>query len=957
MASKFEGEFNNGYKKLNKYQKEAVDAIDGPVMVVAGPGTGKTQILALRIANILKKTHSGADGILCLTFTNAAVEAMKNRLKSYIGEEAEKVNIYTFHSFGMKILEENFEVLGLKEKPRLMDDTGRAILFEEILAQNDWQYLSPRGGAMKYFEDLKSLISFTKRECISSIEFEKEIEREIKNIENDEGNISTRGETKGTLKKESLKALEGLMKSKEVAKFIDFYENAKKERNLFDYDDVLLNLVKVVEKSKDAIARIRESYLYVLVDEHQDSSRVQNEFLAKVWAPLEKPDIFVVGDDRQLIYGFSGASIEHFAGFRNTFKGAKLITLVDNYRSTQVILDAAHALLPSVMSDKKLISQNKIQHPIKLIEAQNEEMEILAAGNDIKIKIKDGVTPSECAVLVPKNAQAREAMRILYGMGVPVSTAESVNLFDEEKAQAFLRVMKIMDTGDPVSLSLSFFDPISDLTPIEAYKFLSSQYMREFSFNKFVGSNSWMEKILKLRDAKEKHDLKSFILFLGKELFADNTERELTSGEEIVNTILGLLEREQEKNKHITFSQFVTYLEKIQIYGEFVPIVGGKNDGVRVLTMHGSKGLEFDYVWIGHMDEKSLAGGKRFGFTLPDSIKDRIEERDIDAIKRKLFVAITRAKRFCTLSYSTLSKKENERELAKVIAELPEEVFEKEKVKDIKKTKEKKDSLLPELIKLVGVKYKDRFVSASLLNNFFECPWKWYFANLLQLPEPDNEHFVFGNKVHSAIDLILKENKVPSEREILAILEGNKEIAELILRWAKTRFSEIAKNRKNEYSISLPDPKFPHLKIYGRLDLVEKLDGNNVRVTDFKTGSVKRKSEIEKLDDEGRQSNLMRQLAMYSYLLQNNEKWRGVVVSESRLEFLEAKGKDGIYDYVVTKKDIDLLVRDISDYDKMLKDGSWTNHPCNHNSYGKNTGCEYCKMAEIYTGPLSKKPK
>src|SRR3989339_1613955 len=159
MVSKFEGEFNNEYKKLNKFQKEAVDAIDGPVMVVAGPGTGKTQTIALRIANILKKTDIKADGILCLTFTNSGVEAMKERLVRYIGEDGQKVNIFTFHSFGMKIIEEHFKVLGLKEAPKLLGDLDRAIFFDQILSENEWEHLRPRSNSLRYFQDLKSLLS------------------------------------------------------------------------------------------------------------------------------------------------------------------------------------------------------------------------------------------------------------------------------------------------------------------------------------------------------------------------------------------------------------------------------------------------------------------------------------------------------------------------------------------------------------------------------------------------------------------------------------------------------------------------------------------------------------------------------------------------------------------------------------------------------------------------------
>jgi len=156
--------FKDDYKKLNKAQKEAVEALDGPVMVVAGPGTGKTQILALRIANILEKTDIKGDGILCLAFTNAAVEAMKERLKKYIGETGEQVNIFTFHSFGMKVIEEHFKVLGLKEKPRLFLDTDTAIFFDQILNNYRWKYLRPRADATRYFQDLKSLISLLKRE-------------------------------------------------------------------------------------------------------------------------------------------------------------------------------------------------------------------------------------------------------------------------------------------------------------------------------------------------------------------------------------------------------------------------------------------------------------------------------------------------------------------------------------------------------------------------------------------------------------------------------------------------------------------------------------------------------------------------------------------------------------------------------------------------------------------------
>jgi DNA helicase-2/ATP-dependent DNA helicase PcrA len=945
--------FEQEYAKLNKAQKDAVDIINGPVMVVAGPGTGKTQILALRIANILQKTDIKPDGVLCLTFTNSAVEQMTERLVRYIGDTGKKINVLTFHSFGMKVLEEHYKVLGLKQAPRLLQDTETAIFFDHILNNYTWDYLRPRADGARYFKDLRSLISLLKRERISKEKFKSSLEKEIKYLKESEDSVSTRGESKGKLKKEVQKEIEGLERSREIATFLEIYEKEKTEKNVLDYDDILENLVKIVEGSEDVLAQMRERYLYVLIDEHQDSSRVQNEFLKVVWGDVEKPDIFVVGDDRQLIYGFSGASIAYFEGFKKTFSGAKIIQLVDNYRSTQVILDASHALLQSVMSDKKLISQNKEHYPIKLVETGTQAEEIIAAGKDIENIQKTGINPSDCAILVPKNKQVRAALQILHTMDLPVASLEALDFFDQEEAQAFLRVLKIIHNGDVPSLALSFFDKVSEVEPLQAHIFFTGQNMREFSMDKILEKTSptlfgeseagkWTLKLAKWKNDAAKMSTEILVETIGQELFANKEEHNLVTGEEIVNTVLGLLTKELEKNPNLRLADFIAYLEKLEFYAEPVPVVTLPKEGIKVLTMHSSKGAEFEYVWIAHMDEHSLTSGKKMAFSLPESIKEKIEERDIDAIKRKLYVAITRAKRFCTLSYAAESEKGSGRELAQIIKELPEEVFEKParnafSITDAGGEKAKKD--LGKLTKLVAEKYSDRYVSVSLLNNFFECSWKWYFRNLLQLPEAKTESLEFGSAVHSAIDEILKSNKI--------ILPEDKEVAKVVSEWAKRRLAEIATNRENEQSVSLNDPKFPGLKIYGKIDLIEMLRGNKVRVTDFKTGGVRKKSEIEKLDEEGRMSGNLRQLAMYSYLLE--ESARKLKVQESRLEFLEAKNiKESFYDRIITNAEIELLKKDIADYDKLVKNGKWINRPCNYNSYGKNTECEYCKMAEIY---------
>ena len=1007
MKQKLEGEFNVEYKKLNKEQKEAVDTIEGPVMVVAGPGTGKTQILALRIGNILLKTDTPADGILCLTFTNAGVFAMKERLSKYIGATSSKINIFTFHSFGMKIIEEYYGILELETAPKLLDDTDIIILYDELLFDHEWEYLRSRADSTRHFGDLKSLISIFKKDRISPQNFLKEIENDIYNLKNDPKSISIRGESKGEIKKDIVRKIEGLNRTLEVAKFFELYEKTKKEKNVFDYDDVLENLVRIAEISPSFCADIREKYIYVLIDEHQDSSGVQNEFLEKIWGEVEKPNIFVVGDDRQLIYGFGGASIAYFEGFKHSFGKAKLITLVDNYRSTQVILDASDSLLKSSLSTEKLLSHRKETHPVRLVEADYPRDEIIACALDIQKKIsaqsrKNKINVNDCAILVPKNKQARSAALILRDMSLPVSSLNAFLFFDSDEAQSYLRVLKIIGNPyDSGNLALSFFDKLSGLDLISAHKFITENDMKKFSlinlaeqktslFKDTNPANSWTNKLLFWLKESQKLNVYSLTQLIGDELLLKNASdhETLISRVEIVRTVLNLILSQIEKNPKLTLSEFLSFIDRLEAYGENIPLaIFSADEGVKVLTLHGSKGLEFDYVWIAHMDERSLMSGKRPGFVLPEMIEKNMEKKDEEVVKRQLYVAITRARRFCAISFAKHSYTGGDQELAHVVADLPEGILEKQdsakteksilkhnpKAYVSKKSQAKEHFDIKTLKKIVAKKYEKRKVSVSLLNNFFECPWKWYFRNLLQLPEPKRESLEFGNAVHASIDKILKMNSRPSLKEIENIVKievskrkyGNekiqkqmqKDVLKIISKWVTNRLPQIKSNRENEKSVSCKYEKLPHLNIYGKIDLVEKLDAKTLRVTDFKTGGIRKKNDMEKMDEEGRMSAYLRQLAMYSYLLEHSSRGK-LNVRKSRLEFLESKNKEEtFYDRIITKKEIELLMKDIVDYDTFVKSGKWLERDCYYNSYGKDSECEYCKLAKIYTGPLSSQPR
>mgnify|MGYP002133996670 CR=1 FL=1 len=251
-------------------------------------------------------------------------------------------------------------------------------------------------------------------------------------------------------------------------------------------------------------------------------------------------------------------------------------------------------------------------------------------------------------------------------------------------------------------------------------------------------------------------------------------------------------------------------------------------------------------------------------------------------------------------------------------------------------------------------------MSVTLLNNFYECPWKWYFRNLLRLPDSMSESLVFGNVIHGSIEQILKDNKKKLEEIILdqihkqniyddvLIKRLSNEAKKLLNTWIKDRLPEIESGYVSERSVAYRDPQFPNLSFYGKIDLTERFKDGSVRVTDFKTGSVKTKNDIEKRDEDGRLSGYLRQLAMYSYLINGAEK--GVKVAESQLEFLEAKEneKNAIYKTQITQEEIDLLVRDIAEYDEYLKNGEWVNRECHFQSYGTAKECPNCTRAKIY---------
>ncbi len=982
--------FLEAYDGLNERQKLAVDTLDGPVMVVAGPGTGKTQILTLRIANILQKTDTPANAILCLTFTRSGVMAMRERLGRYIGTRSRDVIISTFHSFAISLVEKNFALLDFDTIPQLLEDEHAILIVDELLENGDWEYLRPRTDPAKYFHDLRGLISILKRERMTPEQFLSSVEYEIKTLAEDPDSVSSRGPSKGQLKKEVEKKIESLNRTREVVAFYEQYEQFKREHSLMDYDDVLEYAVQLVQEFEDVRADVRENYHYILVDEHQDSSGVQNDFLKATWSEVERPDIFVVGDDRQLIYGFSGANLDYFTEFKTAFGKAELITLTENYRSTKPILELADTLLKSSVTNESLNSNSKLkdQEKITLSEFMYGRDEIIGAGLYFKKQIENGTSSNECALLLPKNRQVKSAVQILRSLGLPVVSEQSVSLLEIAKTKSLLRIMRLItDPFNAVLLAESLLDSTSQVPPIDAHTFLKSVKKTDLiTLQDFItyGSNDGMfaennsvvvfgRKIESWITRFTYEKVSYIVSMIGNELLIDQAKNhdDFMESIEIVRSLLHTSMHWESKNPTGTLREFLNYFDRVNQYGNNVDVAKiGATHGIRVMTLHKSKGLEFDHVWIGHMNEEIIMSNKASAFTLPEKVKEKIAERDVLTAKRELYVAITRAKQYCVMSYAQKREIGGELELLRIIQDLPQEFLNTSSAEQneqiilgdnpknyVSIEQVINDSPLIDTIQdFVKERFTEKKISVSLLNNFYECPWKWYFRNFLQIPEVKGVSLALGSAVHSTIEFILKIKTLPSENEIREkIIESlqkegvtkEKDLYQLtrdaqiaISNWIKGYYNELSKNYQTERSIGFKDKQFPNLSLYGKIDLTETLPDGSIIVTDFKTGKSKTGSMIEKIDEEGRMSSLLRQLAMYGYLIQGSDK---VLPTELRLMFLEEDqgNKNALYRTRINQEQIELLIRDITDYQELLLNGEWVNRTCNAKGFG-NTECEHC---------------
>ena len=976
--------FNKEYDLLNRQQKKAVDTTEGPVMVIAGPGTGKTQILSARIGKILLDTDTQPQNILCLTYTDAGAIAMRKRIQEFIGADAYKVNIYTFHAFCNEVIQDN---LGLFDKTSLdpVSDLQRIDLFKQLIDAFPKNHPLKRYRGDVYYEinNLQSLFSTMKREGWSPEFINERIDAYLQSLPLRDEYIAKRaskGFKKGDVRTDKIEEeTEKKEKLRAALNEFDNFQQLMRNNNLYDFDDMINWVIKAFEENPNLLLRYQEQFLYILVDEFQDTSGTQNrlvELLINYW---EVPNVFVVGDDDQSIYRFQGANVENMLGFADNYKNDLLtVVLTHNYRSIQPILDISKTIIdknedrlinnPGLELTKDLVSANdKIKHLahkpiIQQYETQRQEM--IGITQQVEKIIAEGIEPKRIGIIYKENKYGEEIAQYCKLLKLPYYSKRSLNILNIPFAKKIISILRYLSyehdipySGDELLFEILHYDWFH-IPPIEIARVSSEVAEKQFSKDKTSIRKLLVERSnLPARDlftqniheglkkaSESIESLISKVLNVTLQTLFEAVIREagildfIMKSEEkiwllqVLTCLFDFLKEETHRNPNLDLKQLIKLFNLMQSEKLSLPLVevSGSDKGVNLLTAHGSKGLEFTYVFFAGCnanvwEKKRKPNG---GYQFPDNIFTSLSpgrgdgaDASDEEIRRLFYVALTRAEQHLSISYSSFNNDGKELESSMFIAEIlddhalqTEKVFIDEAAQAEFQILQLQNNYQPEIEKIeqeyVSSLLEKFVMNVTALNNYLRCPLEFYFKNLIRIPSPKNEATEFGSSVHYALERLFK--KMQEDKNVFPPKEEFIKDFNWYMRRHRESFTKEQFDRRLEYGeevLSNYYEKYLHswnkivvlertiknvvvngVPLKGKLDKLE-FTGKEVNVVDYKTGDVykameKLKPPNEKQPDGG---DYWRQAVFYKILLDHyNRDWQAV---SSEFDFIEPDKK------------------------------------------------------------------
>ncbi len=1028
-------DYTTRYKKLNKAQKQAVDTTEGPVMVMAGPGTGKTELLSMRAANILRQTDVLPENILCLTFTESGSVAMQKRLRDIVGRDAYGVSIYTFHAFGTEVMSRYREYFYRGAQFRAADELSVHRIITSILdgLAYDDPLRSKMNGQYTAIGDIVNAISDLKRAGFTDAEFmalldatdealaiagrlvsEVFAERISKSTPDkvaaiipkitaigekmpldtlqpfstvlarslqymlDESAIHPKVTPPLTAWKKQWMALDAerkpVLKStnyrtkmRSLAYIYSQYLAIMQEAELMDFDDMIMQVVHAIEVYPELRYELQEKYQYIMVDEFQDTNLAQMRILRNLTNnPVVegKPNILVVGDDDQAIYGFQGAEVGNIIAFNELYPETLRITLTDNYRSTAPVLTGAREVIIQASGrletaysdvDKTLTPHRKSDSAVsELVELTTPDAERAWIAHEIRALLDANAAAQEIAVIARQHKDLVALVGYLQDAKIPISYDRRDNVLDDEA------VMQLESIGlVVVSLARGNHATANALLPEllshPAWQ-ITPETLWEISLKANQTHQSWLE-VMRHHEAlgefwkwlqacaKESEHLpleRMIDVLFGttkldgdyvsplREYFFPAAKLENDPARYIMHlenlTAIRTKLREHEvdmaKPRLVDFLEFIEKNRATDTHITSLRHIGQDDDAVRLLTAHGSKGLEFDHVFVVNATDAmwgEKARGRAGSIVFPPHLRLARNSGSYDERLRLFYVAMTRARDTLHVSYALENDSAKEMLRAGFLSESssvrtintlhehssPQQAAERTWYAPLLSID---GGTMREYLAPLLFHYK---LSATHVNSFIDIvqggPEAFLLNNLLRFPSHPSPHANYGTAIHAALqrahDYMRANKSLQPEEDVLHEFEKSLERMQFtdeertlylekgsasLRAFLAAKYSNFSPEQRAELNFNHQDVWLDEVHLTGKLDVVEfDKDAMTATVTDYKTGASladwDKGADYQKI----KAHKYRQQLLFYKLLIENSREWNRYTMTRGILQFVE----------------------------------------------------------------------
>jgi DNA helicase-2/ATP-dependent DNA helicase PcrA len=878
---------------LNPDQRLAVEHDSGPMLVVAGAGTGKTQVITRRIAYLIAQGKAKPNEILALTFTEKAAREMEERLYGLIGWESFQVPVMTFHAFGTELLSRYASHIGRSIRGGLLNEIQKTLLLQQHLGNVRMKYYGPQTDVYEFVEGIVAYIGALQNAGVSVGDYEAYVDQ----LRQEPGELHPRD----------------VDEQDDLARLYRLYEQVKVDSGTFDYNDQLQLPLRILTERPNLAQRLAAEYTYVLVDEYQDTNTVQDALLRTFVGSAG--NLFAVGDDDQAIYGFRGADIGNILAFAEHFKLAQPVVLSQNYRSGQAVLDCAYRLIqhnnPERLEAKLGINKRLLaQHDASTTEyvpyrtAVDEQQGVLAA---IKRRISAGERPESIAVLASTHAPLKALAKAMRTHSLPFAMSTSSNIFEQPELLGLWYLLKWlgMEAGE---------EAIGHVVMGPMVGWSSEQYrvVLEASRDEMVGveqvlreaSDEAARRLVRQLDewrgwARELpvSQLAFRLVFdTGK---ADAWRQQASTNARLVRVfedLQRLLEQMQDYETvaiDTTLSGYLAMFPKPPTIEVSEPV--GDAEGVQLLTVHASKGLEFDAVYLISCTQRNWSGSRSAGRAVPEALRTTAALPPEHELRRLMYVAVTRAKRELMVSAAQHTASGAKQAVSPFIGELfGEAVMRQEAIlvasERIEKAMSKLQRFYPMRPTDAGIvlpfETSDGWLDLTVtaLSAYEYCPFEFYLQQVLGIKQPIGPQLAFGNVLHRALETYYKAQMAGTSRateELHTLIDelwsdrgydsreaadADRALAHQTLERCLTR-DETGRNVVgSEVAIrfELPEAK---LRLKGKIDALFETAGG-IELRDFKTGRTK--TNTEKLAREAKENLQLRSYAL-AYKILNGQ--------------------------------------------------------------------------------------